>query len=408
LDRICEGYVVEANLAAPTTDEERERLLLAHLDADRKRTRAMKHLLTTREWDFALLVYRATDVLAHFFWHYMDSQHPGYDPEAPSGFRQAIQQAYETVDEGLGELLEAAPEETVVVVVSDHGFGPRLGTFAINEWLREQGFLALQRKQGWSPRTFLARRNVTLHSLKKVFDRLGPLQRIYRVVPKAVRNHIVSPMWSTTDQGMDWSRTRAYAGNDSGMQIHLNVRGREPAGVVQPRAEYESLREEIAYALEYELAAQKPSPLSVEVYRREEIYWGPYLDSAPDLVVYTAGGAWAHDLHLQGPSFQPFVPEEQVWSGSHRSEGLFILSGEGIRSQNSPASAHILDLAPTILYLLGLPIPGDFDGLPLLEHLSLQHEASRVPVAPSKVDGYAYSPTEEAAVEQQLRNLGYL
>jgi len=406
LNQVCQGYVIEANMVPPATDEERDQLIAAYLEALRKRTQALKHLLTTRAWDFAVVVYRATDVLAHHFWQYLDPQHPGYDPDAPPRFRQAVQRAYVAADEGLGELLEAVPEDTTVLVLSDHGFGPRLGTFAINEWFREQGFLALQRSRGWSLRTFLARRNVTLHSLKRVFDRLGPLQHAYRIIPKAARDQVVAEEWKMADLGLDWSRTRAYAGTDTGMQIYLNVWGREPEGIVQPGAEYEALREEIAQALERDFAARAEPPFSVQVYRREEIYQGPYLDVAPDLLVYTDHGAWGHHLSAPSPLCQPFAPGQKVWSGSHRPLGLFILSGEGIRAQEAPASAHLLDLAPTILHLFGLPIPDDFDGRPLLEYLAFQHDVRVIPAA--ALGTVWYTPAEAMAVGQRLRNLGYL
>lgn len=408
LHQVCQGYVIEATQPPPATDEQRDLLIAGYLEALRKRTQAMKHLLTSRAWDFAVVVYRATDVLAHHFWQYFDPQHPGYDPNAPLRFRQALPRAYEAVDEGVGELLKAIPDGTTVVVLSDHGFGPRLGTFAINEWLRAHGFLALQRPRGWSPRTFLARRNVTIHSLKRLFDRLGPLKQAYRLLPKPARDQLVTDHWQALDLGLDWARTRAYAGNETGTQIYLNVRGREPEGIVSPGAEYEALRAEIAHALENEFAARTEPPCSVQVYRREEIYRGPYLEMAPDLLVFVDEGAWEHAIPVQRPLFQPFTPGQKAWSGSHRPLGLFILAGEGIRAQGSPAEADILDLAPTILHLFGLPIPDDFDGRPLLEHLSGQRDPCYVPAVAPALSPQGFSATEEASVEQRLRDLGYL
>jgi predicted AlkP superfamily phosphohydrolase/phosphomutase len=407
LHSLCQPYIIEANMVAPATDEEREDLIAAYLEAGRKRTRAMRHLLTHRDWDFALVVYRATDVLAHFFWRYMDPQHPGYDPDAPVAFRQALLRAYRAADEGLGELLETVPPETTVVVMSDHGVGPLQGTFAINVWLRERGFLALQRRRPGSLRTFLARRNVTLHSVKRVLDRMGPLKRSYRIVPKTVRNRVIATEWEVTDQGLDWRRTRAFAGTDNGMQIYLNVQGREPQGLVSPGAEYEAVREEIIQALEQDLAARTAPPHTLRVYRREEIYQGPYQDQAPDLLVYLDDGAWEHSRDLHGPAFRPFAPALRK-SGSHRPQGMFILSGAGIRPRNGTAAAHIMDLAPTILHLFGLPLPADCDGRSLLEYLSFQREPLYAPATIAGITESGYSPEEEAAVEQHLQDLGYL
>lgn len=407
LNSLCHLYVVEPVMVPPDTTQEREALIATYLKALHKRTCAMRHLLASREWDFALVVYRATDVLAHFFWQYMDPHHPGYEPEAPLIFRQALLRAYQAADEGIGELLGVVPPETTVVVMSDHGFGPQRGTFAINEWLREKGFLALQRRPG-SLRTFLARRNVTLRTVKEIWDRLGPLKRSYRVLPKTVRDQIVAAEWEATDQGLDWSRTVAYAGTDNGMQIYLNVKGREPQGIVSPGAEYEVLREEIIQALERDVAARTEPPHTVQVYRREEIYQGPYQDAAPDLAVYIEEGAWDHSRDFHGPPFRPFTSGPKSRSGSHRSQGMFILSGAGIRCREGTATAHIQDLAPTILHLLGLSIPDDFDGRPLLEYLSLERDPVYAAATDAEVNESGYSPSEEAAVEQHLRDLGYL
>ncbi len=209
---------------------------------------------------------------------------------------------------------------------------------------------------------------------------------------------------------IDWSRTKAYAQGNFG-QIFLNLKGRQPQGCVAPE-DARALLDDLKAGL---LAIPHPEtgePLVERVYERDELYHGPHAHLAPDLTVVL--GDWRyrtiglHDFttnRLISPAFGP--------TGDHRMEGVLIASGPAFRAGASPEGANLLDIAPTVLHLLGVPVPDDMDGRVLTEILDpalAPAVASATPAAAA--DGpavpVAYTEEEDAAIQQRLADLGYL
>jgi hypothetical protein len=212
---------------------------------------------------------------------------------------------------------------------------------------------------------------------------------------------------------VDWSRTRAYTlgGNLTG--IWVNLKGREPQGCVSPGAEYEQVRDQLIARLR---AMRDPSdglPIATKIYRREEVYQGPYLDRAPDVLFET------RDEQYIGFGMQEFVTNRlaepsPLFSGTHRRAGMVSLSGAPFRKGARLNAHQIVDLAPTILHLLGYTIPSDMDGQVMSEALTAQFHASH-PIQisgeswlPSPDDHSGYSVEDEAAISERLKGLGYL
>lgn len=223
----------------------------------------------------------------------------------------------------------------------------------------------------------------------------------------------------TLDEREDWSRTAAYVVDDGeatgGPGIRLNVRGREPAGIVPPDA-YDAIRSRIVAGLEA-LRDEAGRPLVQRVHRREAVYAGPFVDEAPDLIVAFADGVGGTARH---PALGHSVVEGPVWapatglvSGWHRDDGILIAYGRGIRS-GRVTGARLLDICPTVLHVLGVPIPDDLDGRVLTEILG--DELARPPVyapAPAAAGDArhapdVYSAEERRALEDHLRRLGYI
>jgi predicted AlkP superfamily phosphohydrolase/phosphomutase len=208
---------------------------------------------------------------------------------------------------------------------------------------------------------------------------------------------------------IDWSRTRAYAQGNFG-QIFLNVQGRQPRGCVAP-ADVRPLLDDLKAGL---LAIPHPetgAPLVERVYERDELYDGPQAHLAPDLTVVL--GDWRyrtiglHDFttnRLISPAFGP--------TGDHRMDGILIASGPPFRPGAAPEQATLVDVAPTVLHLLGVPIPDDLDGRVLTEILdpvfAPEPAASASPEAPETPETSAYTEEEDAAIQQRLADLGYL
>jgi predicted AlkP superfamily phosphohydrolase/phosphomutase len=220
--------------------------------------------------------------------------------------------------------------------------------------------------------------------------------------------------------GIDWTNSRAYAVGNYG-NISINVRGREPLGTVDPGKEYESLREEIITRLAELKDPDSGEPILDKVYKREELYSGPYMEEAPDIIVlwkdfayYTRQSVADEEVSLFEPPGK-FGSRTIEHSACHRLNGILIMNGKPLL-EGKTVEANIIDLAPTILYTMGLPVPEDMDGRVLTEAFSSTHLESRPVrhVASDKMSSRkeapksVYSPDEEEATRQRLRDLGYI
>jgi len=218
---------------------------------------------------------------------------------------------------------------------------------------------------------------------------------------------------------IDWSRTQAVSGSPASEGVYVNLKGREPHGVVEPGQPYETLRDRLAAEL---LALRDPNtgePVVQAVYRREELYDGPFLDLLPDLVFDLGDGPYlASDAPMAARILEPLPPD--LLQGRHRSTGVLAAAGAGISAGRRIEGARIVDVAPTVLYALGLPIPDDMDGRPLLEIFDDQYQASHpVRHAPAVKEtdltglgkparSTESTEEEEAEMERRLRGLGYI
>jgi predicted AlkP superfamily phosphohydrolase/phosphomutase len=229
-----------------------------------------------------------------------------------------------------------------------------------------------------------------------------------------VKGEIESALLTST---VDWDKTTVYA-LGAGGNIFLNLQGREPAGIVQPGAEYERLREEVAEALTTLSDPESGRSIVRRVYRREELYHGPFLEKAPDLIIqwedYAYWGRGRYDS--QAPVFEAqshFEFTDLPLTGAHRPHGILIANGPGIRSGAQIEGARLLDLAPTILSLLSIQPSPEMDGH-LLHDILVEGEAERLlqKAAESAVEAadqqFDYSAEEAEEISQRLRSLGYL
>jgi predicted AlkP superfamily phosphohydrolase/phosphomutase len=312
---------------------------------------AIRYLMRTRPWDVLIAVFTVTDILQHFFWPKEGAPVEG-DDWAP------LRTIFQQIDAFLGDAERLIDENTTVLVVSDHGFGPaRLARYCLNQLFVHLGLLSY-RQGDRRPRSWL------LKNLLGYGRRLVP-QRIQGTLARALPRLHSRALRASDFAGVDWSHTVAYAGQHGG-RVHINLAGREVEGVVAP-GEYEPLREQIQDIL---LSLTDPATghrVVRGVIRREDVYQGPLTDQAPDLLVEweteSVGDALCYSV---GP--EPIVvrlPEDSPARravGSHAPEGIFIARGPQIRRGATLEGACLYDIAPTILYLQGQPIPRDMDG----------------------------------------------
>jgi len=373
------------------------------------RTQAALYLMRNKPWDLFTVVYWDTDMVQHETWRLLDPHHPRYDSEEAAAQRERILAFHRKVDADVGRLLAEIDSDTLVVVMSDHGFGPVHSFFLTNNWLASMGLLQFKHSSWTTFKKALFRLGFTPLQMFRFAKALG-LGKLRRKVRFQQKAGLLNRVFLSFDD-VDWSRTRAFSIGSFG-QVYLNLAGVRPEGIVQDGQEAEDLKDEISRQA---LALRDPrtGELLVErVYRREEIYSGPYIARTPDLIVQARGWEYMAFGHADFGSNR-LVESIIGLSGHHRPEGVLILSGAGVRPGHQLERASILDLAPTILHAMGVAVPQDLDGRVLSEAFEASSAASR-PVVHSQANIYKDSAAEPDLsdeemdeVQEKLRGWGY-
>lgn len=371
-------------------------------------------MMASQPWDLFCVVYRDTDDIPHAFWKDMDASHPQHDPD--SEFKDAIRQMYQRLDESIAALLTAAGPDTTVLIVSDHGFGPLYKDVYLNEWLRQQGYLRV--KQVASQRQLLSRLGLTRNNVSRVLRSLG-LERVERLIKDLLGDRIEwlpKEQWSDFSEGIDWSNTQAYSFGYQG-QIYLNLKGREPQGIVEPGERAQKLLDEIEARLSTLVDPADGQPVVDRFYRGAQLFHGSRSLQAPDLVLVMRNLAYITRLgfELSSAPGQIFGESPVRESGGHRLEGTLIAAGPAIApGGGSQAPAWLGDLAPTILQILTAKIPSWMDGRPLTSWLSEIYQDQPPTYEQVELDdsgpqsSEALSAEDEAELIERLKDLGYL
>ena len=316
VERVTDGYVLDVE-DFRTTDK--SGLLRRVYEKTAKHLGLAKHLLRTRAWDFCMLVEMGVDRIHHGFWSYMDRAHHRYEPGNP--FESAILDYYRYVDRELAELLAACPPETLVAIVSDHGAKKMDGGICFNEWLMREGYLTL----GATP-----------------------------TKPTAISRVPI-----------DWSRTRAWGDGGYYGRLFMNVRGREPAGTIDP-GDYERVRSDLIAGIEA-IADPAGRNIGSKAYRPEDIY-RRVTGVAPDLIVYFGDLDWRSVGAVGTGGIHTFENDTGPDEANHDWYGIFVLSTAGAPAplRGALPDVSIYDVAPTLLHLLGQPVPEGLAGRPLV------------------------------------------
>ncbi|MGB1288606.1 MAG: alkaline phosphatase family protein [Aggregatilineales bacterium] len=271
--------------------------------------------LASESWDFAMHMNIGTDRLHHAFWRYHDPEHRLYEPD--NSFKTAIRDYYVQVDTWLGKILATVPDETAVLVVSDHGVKRMDGAIAINEWLWRDGWLSLKEAP------------------------------------------ITGQITAFDPDNVNWSQTRAWSTGGYYGRIFLNVQGREPQGTIPPE-DYETVRNELAAALKA-IPGANGDALNTTVYKPENIYQ-QVNGIAPDLMVYFGELHWRTVGSLGYGRHYTLENDTGADDANHAPEGLFILHAPAKPGRGEISARQLMDIAPTILDLLQLSIPDDMQG----------------------------------------------
>jgi predicted AlkP superfamily phosphohydrolase/phosphomutase len=312
IEKVVGHYMVDVE---NFRSEEKESLLAQIEEMTERRFRLAEHLLETRPWDLFFMVEMGTDRIHHGFWRFLDPEHRLYEPG--NRYEAAVPDYYRSVDEKLGRLLRFADDDTAVLIVSDHGAKRMDGGICVNEWLRREGYLVLKGEP-----------------------------------PKPTR---------LTPEMIDWERTTAWGEGGYYCRLFLNVAGREPQGLVAPES-YDRVRSELRKKLQ-ELGDHEGRPIGTVAHLPEELY-DECNGIVPDLLVYFGELHWRSVGQVGTGTVHVFENDTGPDDANHAHEGLYVLAAEGVPA--GPGSERdIRDVAPTLLELLGEPVPADMEGVSL-------------------------------------------
>lgn len=294
------------------------------------RSQVILHEIDSKKFDLVIGVLESTDRVQHMFWRFIDPTHPMYDAAGAARYGDSIERVYKRCDQLVGEVLQRIEPGTLVFILSDHGFHSFKYGVNLNTWLVENGFLAKQGKA-------LGDKN-----LNDMFGGGGQF-------------------W----EGVDWTRTRAYS---LGLgQVYFNMRGREGQGIVNEGDDYKRLADELSAKLLTMTDPKTGQRIVRSVYKRDDVYSGPYMANAPDLQVGFEDGyrvSWQTSLGGSPPGL--LYPNMKKWSGDHCSFDYKTIPGSLISNRKLNANeARIIDIAPTVLKYFGIRIPKEIDGKPL-------------------------------------------
>jgi len=409
-------------LGAMTTDERRSQVLAEMEQMDKQWTKAALYLLENYPQDVMMFVFMSIDTVQHYFWQHMDKGHFIHDPELAPKFGDAVRKVYERLDAATGQIIDKLPPETAVFVVSDHGGGPVVDrTIFLNRYLAQLGLL------NYKPKTTGGLRNIPTRVLRIGFDllrrTLTSRQKSWLSMrfPKLVQK---TEMAYSSFTSIDWSRTKAYCSEvlASPPSIWINLKGVKPEGTVD-LADYEALVTFIISKLAELKDPRNGKPVINRVYRRDEIFHGPFAHEGADLVLdwwsenslFSTQPSFPEDTHKPALVIRKHEPTEiSEWGGTHRLYGILIARAPALKIGAEIENSHLIDLAPTILHLLGVSVPQDMDGSVLVgafrpEFLA-EHPVKWGAAAGTSEDNRSsgYTDEESAKVEERLQALGYL
>jgi predicted AlkP superfamily phosphohydrolase/phosphomutase len=351
------------------------------------------YLMRREEWSFLFTVWQPGDSLMHFFWKDMDGR------SGVAARRHYIRDYYRAADEGLGRILDEAGPDAHVVVMSDHGHTGVHGTVYLNKWLIDNGFMTFRTsfKQAMELVTLKVQRKFQKRWVRRRrYDESGDqfLQVAARLLEKL-------------EQGIVWSRTKAHA--EPPGYVWICTKDRYPQGTVEPGDEYLKVREEIRQGFEALRDPDGGGPVFDRILTKEEAFDGPAATDAPDLVLMCKSGFITEYGLRSGVTVGP--SRGARFNGYHVMRGLFAAVGPELKRGETVEGSRILDIAPTILHLLDLPVPPHMEGVVLETALDPAALAAR-PVRREEIAvDFAYEArgeVERDAIEQSLRDLGYM
>jgi predicted AlkP superfamily phosphohydrolase/phosphomutase len=379
-------------------------------ELQRIQTAELLYLLEHKEWDLLWAMFHTLDKVQHFFWHLMDPTHPAHPGSSELG--DTILRFHQLLDDTLAAVLARLDDETGLLVMSDHGSCPLESYFLIMNWLEDTGFLTMKGATRSPLKRALGGMGLEARGVVQTLRRAG-LGWVPRLVPSRLKAQVpqARASFARIAPHIDWSGTRVYCPSAPGSGLRVNLRGREAQGTVAPE-DYDRVCEEVRARLLTIVDPKTGRRVVRAVHRRDEIYAGPYVENAPDLLVETTDPYCL--IEGMGPAaIVPAGQNDGERTGNHRRAGIFMLAGAAARRGAALSELDICDVAPTLLHLLGLPVQEDMDGAVAQAALTPEFLAAN-PVRidqlapPPEVAAADMSDQDRRAIEGMLEGLGYL
>ena len=375
----------EAKALQGCREDEYEEWVALHIRREKQWAAILCDLMREDPCELTAIVFDGVDRIQHLCWRFLAPAAGDSFTPAEQRIRERCLEYFRELDGILAEVVSLAGPEATVVFASDHGFGPQTGTFFVNAWLEQRGYLAWAGAD--APRAAEA-------------QALG-------IEQLAKHDHL-----------LDWAKTRAYAPTPSSNGIHIVQASPEhPHGV--PASEYRQFRDRLADELRAVKGPATGQGIVARVYTRDEVFDGPHKPMAPDLTLELNDGGLISILASDVAYRSRSVP-----SGTHRREGIFMARGPGLECGQRLQGVSILDVAPLLLHSLDLAVPADMEGrVPAgaFHPAWLRQRPVRTAAAPkapepqpepvaagAAPDDSLFTKEDELKLAQRLRDLGYI
>lgn len=374
-------------------------------DSITNREQVARHLLSTREWDVSMVYFMETDTVQHHLFH----QNSPLGNNGKAVDEDPILEIYNRVEKAVKNIYEStAGEDTHVMIVSDHGFGPLKWIFNVNSWLVQKGYMKLKDSAGVRIKRAASKLGLNQKNLYKIGDLLGPLAKGNEWEMEGF-NDILGKMFLSLND-VDWENTKAYSRGGVTGAIRLNIKGREKHGFINPE-DAPGVQNDLMRDLNELRNPHTGENVIDEVMRNEEVYDGPRSFRGPDILFLTK------DLETDTGGLTVFKTLDRIIpsfaiTGTHRMNGVFSGYGPKYRRKSEVEGLTISDPAPISLHTLGLKIPFYMDGSPRQEVFSEEFWSKHQPEfselnLPGTGEGKTDNEYDEE-IKGRLKGLGYL
>lgn len=385
----------------PSDARERERHIRQINELMALRNRQFEYLVDRNEFHFCFLVHEYPDRVQHLFYHILDPACESHHSPENRKALELLQEGFRSLDDSLARLMDQLGRDANYLIVSDHGFGAVTRWVYLNNLLEQHGLQTVRQLKSLAD---VATRQLRVSSSMR--QRLG----LESGEPWSRQDPMRNPL-------VDYTRSKAIAGPQLGHAVYVNCRERYPGGIVESGAEYDEVKRRIVEVLSAARDPRTGANVFEGVWPGEALYDGPYVKNAPDVIYelapgYMVSNAVLPPALLRGEFLRELRPGWDL-SGYHRPEGIFIGAGPAFRNVEG-LEASILDVAPTVQYLMDLPVPSYMEGQILTQGLNpelldanpprrCEVDLSCVPQADT-----VYSAEEQAEITRRLEDLGYL